>query len=251
MADLDDFFAKKDKKKPKGKKFTTTEEVAKKLVETGKLVIEKPKLKEKSTNNPEDEGSENPQIEEEDEWREFEEKGKTDHTGLKIGQMKIDVNADGSTNDNDKGTGNDSDENEYGEGGSSASAWKKNDEQKETTSETNAPIVQEKTSVTKTTGPTAYKPPGLRNQPPMSTGRSRMKNVAPDIRSEEYFPTLSAKQPSAEPVNTWGRKKRDEGTFEEVRNRGSSKAYSLQESQSQAPKLSLDNKFGALSQDQS
>lgn len=63
MADLDDFFAKKDKKKPKGKKFTTTEEVAKKLVETGKLVTEKPKLKEKSTNNPEDEGSENPQIE--------------------------------------------------------------------------------------------------------------------------------------------------------------------------------------------
>lgn len=247
MADLDDFFAKKDKKKPKGKKFTTTEEVAKKLVETGKLVIEKPKLKEKSTNNPEDEGSENPQIEEEDEWREFEEKGKTDHTGLKIGQMKIDVNADGSTNDNDKGTGNESDENEIGEAGSSTTGpWKKNDDQKET-NETNAPVVPP-TNVTKTT---VYKAPGLRNQSAMSANKSKGRNALPDIRSEEYFPTLSAKQPSIEPVNTWGRRKRDEGTFEEVRNRGSSKAYSLQDSESQAPKLSLDNKFGALSQDQS
>lgn len=36
MADLDDFFAKKDKKKSKGKKFATADEIAKKLEETGK-----------------------------------------------------------------------------------------------------------------------------------------------------------------------------------------------------------------------
>lgn len=37
MADLDDFFAKKDRKKSKGnKKFTTTEEVAKKLEDSAK-----------------------------------------------------------------------------------------------------------------------------------------------------------------------------------------------------------------------
>lgn len=36
MADLDNFFAKKDRKKAKGKKFTTTEEIAKKLEETAK-----------------------------------------------------------------------------------------------------------------------------------------------------------------------------------------------------------------------
>ena len=54
MADLDDFFAKKDRKKAKGKKFTTTEEIAKKLEETGKRV-EKPKLKEKPTNTEETE----------------------------------------------------------------------------------------------------------------------------------------------------------------------------------------------------
>lgn len=49
MADLDDFFAKKDRKKAKGKKFTTTDEIAKKLEETGKKV-EKPKPKDKPTN---------------------------------------------------------------------------------------------------------------------------------------------------------------------------------------------------------
>lgn len=50
MADLDDFFAKKDRKKAKGKKFTTADEVAKKLEETGKRVEPKPKPKEKPVN---------------------------------------------------------------------------------------------------------------------------------------------------------------------------------------------------------
>lgn len=36
MADLDDFFAKKDRKKSKGKKFATADEIAKKLEETGR-----------------------------------------------------------------------------------------------------------------------------------------------------------------------------------------------------------------------
>lgn len=40
MADLDDFFAKKDRKKSKGKKFATTDEIAKKLEEKK---TEKPK----------------------------------------------------------------------------------------------------------------------------------------------------------------------------------------------------------------
>ena len=50
MADLDDFFAKKDRKKSKGKKFATTEDVAKKLEDTSKK-IEKPKTKDKIINS--------------------------------------------------------------------------------------------------------------------------------------------------------------------------------------------------------
>lgn len=60
MADLDDFFAKKDRKKAKGKKFATTDEVAKKLEETGKR-LEKPKLKEKPA-NPEGEESQHTEV---------------------------------------------------------------------------------------------------------------------------------------------------------------------------------------------
>jgi len=60
MADLDDFFAKKDRKKAKGKKFATTDEVAKKLEETGKR-LEKPKPKEKPA-NPEGEESQHTEV---------------------------------------------------------------------------------------------------------------------------------------------------------------------------------------------
>lgn len=52
MADLDDFFAKKDRKKSKGtKKFTTTEEVAKKLEDSAK----KPEKTQKKERVPEGE----------------------------------------------------------------------------------------------------------------------------------------------------------------------------------------------------
>jgi len=46
-------------------------------------------------------------------------------------------------------------------------------------------------------------------------------------------------------------RRREEGAFEEVRNRGGSRSYNVPESQAQTPKLSLGNKYGALSQDQS
>ena len=43
MTDLDDFFAKKDKKKSKTKKFSTSEELAKKLEDTSKKTESKPR----------------------------------------------------------------------------------------------------------------------------------------------------------------------------------------------------------------
>lgn len=60
MADLDDFFAKKDRKKAKGKKFTTTEEIAKKLEETGKR-LGKSKSKDKPL-NPEGEETQQTEV---------------------------------------------------------------------------------------------------------------------------------------------------------------------------------------------
>lgn len=52
-------------------------------------------------------------------------------------------------------------------------------------------------------------------------------------------------------VGDFNYRRRDEGVFEEVRNRGSSRSYNVPDSQAQTPKLSLGNKYGALSQDQS
>ncbi|OXU25737.1 hypothetical protein TSAR_012406 [Trichomalopsis sarcophagae] len=254
-ADLDDFFAKKDRKKAKGKKFTTTEEIAKKLEEKK---IEKPKPKEKPV-NPEG-GDEIQQVEEEEEeWKEFEEE-KKDYTGLKIGNLnvveKVDKNYDDERNAGETGS-----DGESGDGdGKHSGPWKKADAPSQAAEpEPQPPRPQPVAAPAPAagTGSSSYRPPHVRNPPPSydrerPIGRPRGKNIAPDINSEEYFPTLNSKQPANEATGAWGRKKRDEGTFEEVRNRGGTyRTYSTPETQSQAPKLSLGNKYGALPQDQS
>ncbi|XP_011310586.1 protein CDV3 homolog [Fopius arisanus] len=246
MADLDDFFAKKDRKKAKGKKFTTTEEIAKKLEETGK----KSKTKEKLVAPDEDDRAP-PKIEEEEEWREFEEE-KKDYSGLKIGNLTVSENQDHESND-ERGVGENSSDGESGEASAKLSGpWKKADAVVESLEPTPRPTATAATSLAATG---KYKTPHLRHQTSSSssssTRSSRMKNIAPDIRSEEYFPTLSAKQPAPLETGAWGRRKRDEGSFEEVRNRGGTRNYAVPEGQNEAPKLSLDNKYGALSQDQS
>ncbi|XP_046814075.1 protein CDV3 homolog [Vespa crabro] len=246
MADLDDFFAKKDRKKAKGKKFTTTEEVAKKLEETGKR-SEKMKSKEKPLNP---EGEETQQIEDEDEWKEFEVEEKKDLRGLKIGNLSVKETIDVESDD-ERGTGDNSSDGEIGENTVKIGPWKKPEvlQQSEVVEEVTSAAAA--TPAVQTTSTYSYVPPHLRNPVVMSAPRPRAKNVAPDIHSEEYFPTLSSRPQSNESTGPWGRRKREEGTFEEVRNRGGSRSYSIQESQAQTPKLSLGNKYGALSQDQS
>ncbi|KAG7189139.1 hypothetical protein KM043_008707 [Ampulex compressa] len=253
MADLDDFFAKKDRKKAKGKKFTTTDEIAKKLEETGKR-MEKLKTKEKPMTQ---EGEEAQRTEEEDEWKEFEE-AKKDYSGLKIGNLSINESVVVALDD-ERGTGENSSDGESEEGGGKHTGpWKK--PQSEATEVAPAPASTPTPAPAPAVTPTPpvisvkkYKAPHVRHTKVVSASpRQRAKNVAPDIHSEEYFPTLSSmQQQSNESTGPWGRRKREEGTFEEVRNRGGSRSYSTQESQAQAPKLSLGNKYGALSQDQS
>lgn len=111
MADLDDFFAKKDKKKSKTKRFATAEELAKKLDDTSKRTQEPPKprkdrLVNSNAGGEGDDSSNSEQVSgtmlpltacwivfkfqrQEDEWKEFEEEERKDYTGLKIGQLTI------------------------------------------------------------------------------------------------------------------------------------------------------------------
>jgi len=66
---------------------------------------------------------------------------------------------------------------------------------------------------------------------------------APDISSEVYFPSLSAAMGTDDPNRGQGQANSNRG-FEEVKS-GGSQSYASRGS-SNAPKLSLDNKFAAL-----
>ncbi|KAJ9586304.1 hypothetical protein L9F63_020012, partial [Diploptera punctata] len=259
MADLDDFFAKKDRKKGKGKKFTTTDEIAKRLEETGKKV-EKTK-KEKAVlpsqtqgQGEEDQGS---QVQEDDEWKEFEEE-KKDYTGLKIGNLQINE-GDGDIGEGEEEADQEMEENEAGEmvpkRKVQSGPWKMMNQPQPTAIETPEPPVVEKRP--ETISSNSYVPPHLRGQhkEPAHSSPGAKSKAAPDISSEEYFPSLSAAK-SIEPSGARGRRRHEEESFEEVRN---SKSHSSRYSDmatkmsggTAGPKLNLGNKFGALSQDQS
>lgn len=174
---------------------------------------------------------------------------KKDLRGLKIGNLSVKETID-QDSDDEQGTGDNSSDGETGESGMKPGPWKKPEQQQ-----------QQQESVEIVTPPppppvkssSSYKPPHLRkpNKSMSASPKPRAKNIAPDIHNEEYFPTLSSKPQSNDSTGPWGRRKREEGTFEEVRNRGGSRSYSMQDTQAQTPKFSLGNKYGALSQDQS
>lgn len=125
MADLDDFFAKKDKKKSKGKKYTTSELLTSSKFQQGEDVAAAPtgvpkkppveKVK-KEEPVPDSTDSENAPVKtkppaeaEEEEWGEFEQEKERDYSGLKIQKLQI--------QDSDLDDGDDSDEQELNEEG--------------------------------------------------------------------------------------------------------------------------------------
>lgn len=248
MADLDDFFAKKDRKKNKtSKKFSTTEEVAKKLEDTAKKTE-----KQKKERVPEGDET-NAQVHEQDEWKEFEEE-KKDYTGLKIGNLTIGANQESSSANQETGSGDQPEGSETGqETERKAGPWKRIDVQ-----DLPPPVVQEEAprpvekkpeapAPASSTG-SVYKPPSMRFQSsqPSSAPSSRLrgnKGGAPDIHNEDFFPTLSK---SGE-----NKKTRNEGSFEVVQhNRASS--YRQQKEQTKSaggPTLNLGNRYNTLSND--
>ncbi|XP_021920432.1 protein CDV3 homolog [Zootermopsis nevadensis] len=259
MADLDDFFAKKDRKKAKGKKFTTADEIAKKLEETGKKVEKSKKEKAAISSQVSGQGEEEQgnQAQEDDEWKEFEEE-KKDYTGLKIGNLHIE--GEGVGGEGDEEDDQEMEENEAGElvpkRKVQSGPWKMVKQPQPTATEVSESQVVEKRPEGPT-GSSSYVPPHLRNQPkePSHANPRSKSKAAPDINSEEYFPSLFAAK-STEPAGAWGRRRRDEGNFEEVRNSKShSSRYSdiatKMSASGAGPKLNLGNKYGPLSPEQS
>ncbi|KAK7590250.1 hypothetical protein V9T40_001863 [Parthenolecanium corni] len=89
MANLDDFFKKKDNKKTKGKKFAVSNPLSltsKEPVKNGKVKQEKP-----TSYNPSNLPNENDLFSSQygDEWKEFVEEEKKDYSGLKIQNLQI------------------------------------------------------------------------------------------------------------------------------------------------------------------
>nr|XP_023030275.1 protein CDV3 homolog [Leptinotarsa decemlineata] len=240
MADLDDFFAKKDRKKSKStKKFATTEEVAKKLEDSAKKT-EKLK-KERAPGEGEDSAA---PIHEQDEWKDFEEE-KKDYTGLKIGNLAITTTAEGTPGTKEQTTEQQQEEESAQEIDRKAGPWRRIDS--EVQEEIPVKVVEKKPETLPNVTKGTYVPPGMRNMgnqqqaPP-----SRMKTkTAPDIHNEEFFPTLS---------KTGGdyKKNRSEGSFEVVQHNRSSSHRQVELSKissSQGPKLSLGNRYNTLSND--
>lgn len=245
MADLDDFFAKKDRKKNKStKKFSTTDEIAKKLEDNAKKTE---KLKKERI--PEGDESSTP-VHDQDEWKDFEEE-KKDYSGLKIGNLTMNTNNEGvagnvgETNTEQHAQGSD----EPGqESDRKVGPWKKIDssEQPQVVEEPPKVVPEKKPEqqapVTKSG---AYVPPGMRNPtaPQYQTPASRLKSkAAPDIHNEENFPTLSGDY----------KKNRSEGSFEVVAHNRASSHRQMENSKlssGQGPKLNLGNRYNTLSND--
>ncbi|KAJ8967394.1 hypothetical protein NQ314_002900 [Rhamnusium bicolor] len=214
MADLDDFFAKKD--------------------------LQRRLKKVKKERAPEGEDSSAP-VHEQDEWKDFEEE-KKDYSGLKIGNLTIGSNAEGSTGPKETNTEQQQEDESGQETEKKVGPWKRID----------ANEVQEEPRVEKKVeAPSpnvvkgAYVPPSLRSSGPTQVQPNRLKSkAAPDIHNEEYFPTLSKTSDY--------KKNRNEGSFEVVQHNRSSSHRQAEQSKynsTQGPKLNLGNRYNTLSND--
>ncbi|KAJ6643204.1 Protein CDV3 like [Pseudolycoriella hygida] len=231
MADLDDFFAKKDRKKGKSKKITATEELARKIEDTSKP---SQSLKKRDyLPGQDDNGSvpddTKPSSVNEDEWKDYQEEERKDYTGLKLGLLQI--------NDDDQLDG-DAEGGEYGSDGEvnldaqdkmKSGPWKKVEE--DIVKPVKKEPVQEKAPVS-----SVYVSPALRNAQMLKATKLK-KGILPDINNKEFFPVLG----SAKPEEV--KKKRPEPGFEEVKHGGRMQRSS--DLQANAP-VSIGNRFGSL-----
>uniref|UniRef100_T1DIK0 Uncharacterized protein n=1 Tax=Psorophora albipes TaxID=869069 RepID=T1DIK0_9DIPT len=234
MADLDDFFAKKDRKKSKSapsKKFATPEELAKRIEESAKKAAEASKAARKVTPAPvavavagaggaeggaEQQKSSAPEPVEE-EWKEFEEERK-DYSGLKLAQLNITEGGDGDREDGESGD-------------RKSGAWRKMDGSSEgAKQQQHQQLAQQEPRAASS----VYVSPAMKNL------RLKGKKGAPDLKNEEFFPTLGAEVP--DPT-----KSRKDSTFEEVKHGGRVRASDLPSAQP----LSVGNRFTSLSNDAS
>ncbi|XP_053670424.1 protein CDV3 homolog [Anopheles nili] len=229
MANLDDFFAKKDKKKGKAKKFGTAEEIAKQLDDTSKKVVES-KMKMK----PIDPADGKHDSSQDDEWKVFEET-KKDYSGLKLAQLTIDEasNQNDSENAGDYNDPNNDNEGREGEDRDPSKPWNKLDAGGAKRNDAVAAEVEPATTSN------IYISPAMKS---LMAKQKLKKGIAPDLKSEEYFPTLGQEKPAELP-----KPPKPDPTFEEVKH--GIRAKMLE--QSSSSQISIGNRYNSLNNDAS
>lgn len=267
MGDMDDFFAKKDKKKKGTKKFSkaNTDVIAKNLIDSDRKELKEMERQEKEVGTqlivenliapavvgtP---GTAPPPAPEDEEWDDYRE-NKKDYTGLKIENLKVEDQVleeeDEQTEINEDGEVVKVRRDESGPWSKLAGQPGGNYEthQQDVTPEPEPRHVVEQPNVVGG----SYVPPHMRGgggapaasepmqRKPMPRGRMK---AAPDITNEVYFPSLSSATDSGGPKGAWGKTASHGGHFEEVRGDSGNQKFSRQ---TEAPRLALGNKFSAL-----
>lgn len=234
MADssLDDFFAKKDKSKKKSKSKMTPGDVMSKADEAKK--VKKKKAQEK-TGGPGLSTTEttNKKEEEDEEWKDFEEQKEVDYSGLRIQTLQIREEEEKEAADSDdQGEGEEGEERREGASG----PWNKSTGTPSPAVPAPVPEPEEKKE---NTAPRKYVPPAQRQAALAATNPIRRgKKEAPNIQSEEDFPTLGGGPGgSSDGSSAWGAKRyEDSGAGDIESNPG----------QRRGVNLSLENKYAAL-----
>jgi len=251
-SNLDDFFAKKDKSKKKSKGKITTDEIEERLerkLKKGKAGGRSDKDRRDGTGTT---GVLNVKVGEDDgEWKDVEEETTKDYTGLRIQNFQL-SQREQEEKERLEREGENGEEGEDSENrGLTQGPWK----QTQAKATPTPPIIpepaqQETTDLSKDTSKDTgtktgrYIPPGARQALKSGTtplsyssasgpGGQRRKKTAPNVDSQEDFPSL-ATAASNDPS--------DQTEFERVRGGG----RSMEDPSSQISKLSLGNKYGAL-----
>lgn len=250
-ANLDDFFAKKDKTKKKSKaKYTANDILAQQETETKskKTGAKKKKAKDKlSKENPQAKSnSKEDKKAEDEEWADFQEEEEADYSGLRIKELQISKeeeeereNTEGDDDIEDDGSGEKSTKKSTVQGPWNIQNAPQPIKEPEPVKSEPEPI-KEPVKDDTPAKPAKYIPPAARQAAllPKSIApqRGRKKN-APNIQSEEDFPTLGGAGPDPE-------FERNRGTYEQVRG-----GHRQSDDHKQSVKLQLGNKFDALSTD--
>lgn len=202
---LDEFFARKDKKKIKGQKFTSTEEMAKRMEDAEKkdeksvtYAISKKAVEKNGDINEEKVPDSIPEeIENPEQWKDFEDKAEVDVSDLKITNLNTqdDENAGSDENgDNDSTNGDNKKE----------SVWKVEPKEMPSICDAVDSAMEDGKDVkatvaamnaakwTASTGKDMQAAP-LPRGPGAGTGGNRRKKAAPDLKNEDAFPTLGNK----------------------------------------------------------